>query len=771
FLPIGEGASVFGESAVPAVTGMPSPADLGWDEAEVSVAEGAEPEAADVENGAVELGPATPRQVAITAPQTPNGQVADPGGAFLPGSPLPLPDAIVPAIALGFGDAPDDDEMEEDVPILTAADLAALFTASFQSVPELAPLLHRIESLSVEDVHSSSWPHLLAAIRYYASNLRLLNLEAVGNQDAFDHSQNLSLVFPSLTKLEFLRLDGVTVGPNSSLSILAASGGASLKAITMDYCVDVTMEALGILWENCPLLSFIGLAGIMMTPSSGNQADGAPDATAGAVPGRGRAVQPQEPVLLSERPLLRTIRFVDCDVTDDLLEKVALLATRLEMIRVVFEDDQCEGVLRTWRNLSDRALMAFVNPFVHGGASGSDPALTAPQPRLPSLRVLALSWCPRMTAASLVSVLAANRITVLDLHKDPRGEIGCIDDSLLETIADHVSNVEVLHLYGQHLRRRCPDLESLSVVGCDAITEDDVRSLLANDTNAAANDAESDGSGDPTKPSPSSSDGASSTRATSLRPLRRLYSVVGVEVVAAHDGEDGVEDGGRAAAETVLENAMAEPGRDADTAPPHWLPWAPVALHESQGAPARAAEATRLQPAPMAALDAHTAATGPPVSADAAAAASELGLVPTTLEASSGWRPAITASPFGMSAASAAPAAAAAVDASASGWLAALGAQPAHGGPSPGYSRWMAALANQGALPESAVVVAAAPAETAAPAAEPGATASAEGSDAQDWPANLVREDRWFVDEGLDVISLWEAAVVRECGRGGRVYL
>ncbi|KAJ1566758.1 hypothetical protein HK405_008509, partial [Cladochytrium tenue] len=503
----------------------------------------------------------------------------------------------------------------------------------------------------------------------------LLNLEAVANQDAFDHPHNLLSVFPNLKKLEFLRLDGITLGPNSSVMALVMSTGVNLKAVTIDYCLEVTMEILAILWELCPNLEFIGLAGIMMTPTS--------DPLTSGMPGAATAAAAREPNLISERPKLRTLRFVDCDVTDDILDQVGRLATGLEMLRVVFEDNRCESVVRTWRSLTDRSLLSLAGP------PGRDTGRTG------SLRTLALSWCPLMTAAGLTCVLARNRLRVLDFHKDAECEIGQLDPGVLGQIVDHVPDLEVLHLYGQkdlpdsvlceffrrasmprlrsvcvnntHVspttlrvaRTRCPLLDTLSIVDCDDVSEHDLRCFLA--------DAESELKANP------------SHRAAAPWPLKRVYTLLGVERLEAEGTE---EDGVNVGDGEDVDGGEATDGPDEVGRPGGF----------NGGASA-----------------------GVGITADG----------PTELEGldwGSDLRPAVA-------------------DARDDG------AEP---------------------MDEDAPIAEAASAETAPTAAVDALTSAEQQSSPPrpPWPACVVLENRWFVDEGLDILSLWEAAVSRGSGPG-----
>lgn len=90
---------------------------------------------------------------------------------------------------------------------------------------------------------SPCWPDLCRILREHGSQLRNLNIEAVGEIDAFESTSDMSDVFPNMPGLEFARLDGIPVGPNSSIERLVASCG-HLQAVTLDYCLDVTVSFL-----------------------------------------------------------------------------------------------------------------------------------------------------------------------------------------------------------------------------------------------------------------------------------------------------------------------------------------------------------------------------------------------------------------------------------------------------------------------------------------------------------------------------------------------
>ncbi|KAJ3017095.1 hypothetical protein HKX48_003718 [Thoreauomyces humboldtii] len=267
----------------------------------------------------------------------------------------------------------------------------------------LQSVIHRATSLTVEDVDSPCWPDLCRILREHGGNLRNLNIEAVKDIDAFESSTDLSDVFPFLVGLEFLRLDGIYVGSNLSIDSLVSSC-RNLQAITLDYCLEVTMDVLVLLWNGCPNISFLGMAGVV-----------------------GPLLLP---LVLQTRPTLKTLRLVDCDVFDEMFEEVALKATNLEMLRLVFEDDDCEGIVTVSTELTDRSLDALA---AHN----------------PTLRILALTRCPNMSPQALARVIQHNPIHTLDLHKHPECSIGGLDDNFLRDLGPSVRKVEVLNLYGQ----------------------------------------------------------------------------------------------------------------------------------------------------------------------------------------------------------------------------------------------------------------------------------------------------------------------------------
>ncbi|KAI8822512.1 uncharacterized protein EV422DRAFT_401945 [Fimicolochytrium jonesii] len=267
----------------------------------------------------------------------------------------------------------------------------------------MEPVIQRVSSLTIEDVDSPCWPDLCRILREHGGNLRNLNIEAVKDIDAFESTSDLSDVFPNMTGLEFIRLDGIPVGPNASIERLVSSC-RNLTAVTLDYCLEITMDVLVVIWNGCPMLDFLGMAGVVGPMSAGIQLD--------------------------HRPSLKTLRLVDCDVFDEMFEEVAKKATNLEMLRLVFEDEECEGIVLVSSELTDRSLRALAT-YTN------------------TLQILALTRCPNMSAKALAEVIRRNPVHTLDLHKHPECSIGKFDDTYLRELAPAFNKVKVLNLYGQ----------------------------------------------------------------------------------------------------------------------------------------------------------------------------------------------------------------------------------------------------------------------------------------------------------------------------------
>ncbi|KAI8832027.1 hypothetical protein BC829DRAFT_494334 [Chytridium lagenaria] len=274
-------------------------------------------------------------------------------------------------------------------------------------VRSFSPLMGMVDSLAIEDANETCWPEICLCLQLWGARIRSVNIEAVGNMDAFDSPEDLEPVFTRMPSLEFLRLDGIPIGTNGAINNLA-SYCLNLKVLTLDYCLEISMGTLPIVWNGCKNLTFLGLAGIV-------------------------GDQELPPGTLGFHHHLKTLRLVDCDVSDITFDEVARRALNLEMVRIVFEDDHCDGILAVSSELSDATLLAFADEET--GRKG--------------LTTLALTRCPKMSAAALSRVLEKNPITTLDLHKDPECSLGGLTDEFVLELADHLGGVRVLHLYGQ----------------------------------------------------------------------------------------------------------------------------------------------------------------------------------------------------------------------------------------------------------------------------------------------------------------------------------
>lgn len=85
--------------------------------------------------------------------------------------------------------------------------------------PEYIPCLHpsfirdfgssfkSLKSLCVEDVDGDGWQGLTEMIARNGQELRVLNLEAISEKDPFASIVGLGTMFPTLKKLECVRID------------------------------------------------------------------------------------------------------------------------------------------------------------------------------------------------------------------------------------------------------------------------------------------------------------------------------------------------------------------------------------------------------------------------------------------------------------------------------------------------------------------------------------------------------------------------------------
>ncbi|KAI8801106.1 hypothetical protein BJ742DRAFT_859507 [Cladochytrium replicatum] len=306
----------------------------------------------------------------------------------------------------------------------------------------LTPFMRPLLSLIIEDIDSPCWSALCGYLITHGRYLINLNLEAKSEIDTFESTVDMGPVFQQLTNLQFLRLDGIPVGHNDTLLSLIRSRSSNLRAVTLDYCLDISMDALCILCNACPNLDFLGLAGI---------------------------VGPLGTLQLVPHYRLRTLRVVDCDVSDELFVMVAKYARCMEMLRIVFEDDSCEGIRLVASMLSDVTLDAFAGITYSGSTAGVSPSRGGESdggmlgadnmPFAGTLKVLALTRCERMSGEALARCIAYNKnMRVLDLHKHPDCEIGFVDDGIIRQLMpvllgngrEEGIRMECLNLYGQN---------------------------------------------------------------------------------------------------------------------------------------------------------------------------------------------------------------------------------------------------------------------------------------------------------------------------------
>ncbi|KAJ3391060.1 hypothetical protein HDU84_006575 [Entophlyctis sp. JEL0112] len=366
----------------------------------------------------------------------------------------------------------------------------ALFTPiSSRVLQTLQPTISSVTSLTIEDVHPSSWSVLLSILKGTAKgaqllNLRILNLEAVATDDQFLHSVNFAPAFANLPNLTCLRLDGLLVGPDVSLASLGA-WCPRLTVIALDFCPLLTMASFGILWNGNPNLTFLGMAGVVdsyedfpfpdddsenelddqeLNDNNGTPTDNtissAPTAAQQAASAAAASTLGQNSLRRHEN--MRIVRLVDCDVSDVLFTEIAHAAPRLDMLRFVFEDDQCDGIISVVDRLTDDTLAAFTSAPASAGA-----------PPVPLTR-LAFTWCPGFSHSVFGALVDTRHVQVLDLHKDDGCTLGAIPQAVVEDCAavGAFRRVRVLNLSCQaqlsdtslamlFTAQHCPKLESV----------------------------------------------------------------------------------------------------------------------------------------------------------------------------------------------------------------------------------------------------------------------------------------------------------------------
>lgn len=163
------------------------------------------------------------------------------------------------------------------------------------------PYFSQLQSISVEDVDETGWPLLIDAIADNGAELLHLNLEACSEKDPYGSRRGMSTVFPHLSKLKTVRIDGLPLGSldfpwGGDLDVQTLSKFCpNLTAVSLDFC-DISIASFIHLWNSCPNLEFLGVAGL----------------------GGFETINATIPELQS-RPKLKTLRFVDCQIHDKLV--------------------------------------------------------------------------------------------------------------------------------------------------------------------------------------------------------------------------------------------------------------------------------------------------------------------------------------------------------------------------------------------------------------------------------------------------------------------
>ena len=154
-------------------------------------------------------------------------------------------------------------------------------------IPTLAPNLVKyarkyftqLSQVCADDIGVEAWPLLIDGLAKYGRGIKILNLK----------------------NLECIRLDGLPLGSSDfswggDLDVMVMSAFCTnLRAVSLDFC-DITLESFYTLWQRCPNLEFLGFAGLHGHASPATLAE------------------PME-----TRAKLKTLRFVDCRVTDELV--------------------------------------------------------------------------------------------------------------------------------------------------------------------------------------------------------------------------------------------------------------------------------------------------------------------------------------------------------------------------------------------------------------------------------------------------------------------
>ncbi|KAI8894864.1 hypothetical protein BC833DRAFT_623560 [Globomyces pollinis-pini] len=312
-------------------------------------------------------------------------------------------------------------------------------------IPTLQPSLikhaekyfNKLNTIQVEDVHGDGWPYLLQSLTDFGYNLKILEIAACLEKGAFISKRGLATVFSHLPKLECLRLEGIPIGSadfswGGDLDITVLTEHCvHLKAISLDYC-DLTLNSFVSIWNNCPNLTFLGVAGLQIHNIPFDYD-------------------------LNPHHSMQTLRFVDCQITDTLIENATKSAPNLTMLRLVFEYPQSYDPWSPSRELSDIVLLSLAK-------------------YCKKLKVLALSTTPLMTLVGFKELLSKTNLQTLDFHcTSVTGSFGQLEDTFFKELIPYLSNIRTLNLFDQvlitekniiKLISTNPQLQSLSLNGC-----------------------------------------------------------------------------------------------------------------------------------------------------------------------------------------------------------------------------------------------------------------------------------------------------------------
>jgi hypothetical protein len=156
----------------------------------------------------------------------------------------------------------------------------------------IASNFQSLNSLVIEDLSRIIWKPLINMLSQFGSCLLHLTVEASGELEPFFTSTGvLRVLSQNLPNLKALRLDGIPAGNDDSVVDLVTKC-QKLESIILDYCFGITMECFSLIWNRLSNLKFLGFAGLNGMLTS---------------------------YLVKKQDKLKTLRFVDCAVSDELV--------------------------------------------------------------------------------------------------------------------------------------------------------------------------------------------------------------------------------------------------------------------------------------------------------------------------------------------------------------------------------------------------------------------------------------------------------------------